>query len=222
MFAWTLCKSCLRPADVGHNGDLRPVDHALAVLRNASNTQKCPNLPHKHSSLGTLLSNIWALRLLTLRSCRSRLLTKFVEPSSVCVLRSDTADYPRGPDCRGFFLLCRGTMAVVSRFNHVFRLAAAQRRRVALKRAAPSHVRGIQDGILTGVGCLIETGWCTWSCRGRSSVYDEKSNADLWWSGVKGRLTRAEPQSGCHQSAGRLDFCWPNGERGGSWRTCAL
>lgn len=53
-------------------------------------------------------------------------------------------------------------------------------------------------------------------------MYDEKSNADLWWSDVKGRLIRAEPQSGCHQSAGRLDFCRPNGERGGSWRTCAL
>lgn len=30
-------------------------------------------------------------------------------------------------------------------------------------------------------------------------MYDEKSNADLWWSDVKGRLIRAEPQSGCHQ-----------------------
>lgn len=44
-------------------------------------------------------------------------------------------------------------------------------------------------------------------------MYDEQSNADLWWSDVKGRLIRAPPQS-----AGRLDFCWANGKHGGSWR----
>lgn len=51
-------------------------------------------------------------------------------------------------------------------------------------------------------------------------MYDEQSNADLWWSDVIGRLIRAAPQSGCHRSAGRLDFCWASGKLGGSWRTC--
>lgn len=47
-------------------------------------------------------------------------------------------------------------------------------------------------------------------------MYEEQSNADFWWSDVKGSLIRAVPGSRCHQSAGGLDGCWAKGKHGGS------
>lgn len=108
------------PTDLGHNDDLKPPNmqarcpqHQPKDIPNHRCFLSCSRNTTVESRSSSLW-NIWTPRLLALLPCRScSLLNKIVEPSSLWVPCSDTADYLRGPGCLDPFCCAGGTMAVV-------------------------------------------------------------------------------------------------------------
>lgn len=107
MMAFVLALQCAHP--LGHNDGLKPPNMLSMQTRYPQHQpQDIPN--HRCflncsrnttvESRSSSLWNIWTPRLLALLPCRSSsLLNKIVEPGSLWVPYSDTADYLRGPGC---------------------------------------------------------------------------------------------------------------------------